>query len=192
MRGPWKCRSDRRAIQSGKPRVSLDCEPPPQRPRVPVAPSLAAARLPPDKARGEGGAGARGGQEAGLSVGRRRGGRCAGTCTRSERGASPALSRAFDGGAGGRCRWASQTASDGVVWPLRDTRSSLGYCSLGRMWKRVFCFTVRVKVDGLLSMVVQAVSLFPWTHVDKTHGSWMCTSTYVSSPQISFRKCCFC
>lgn len=98
-RGPWECRPDRRAIQSGKPRVSLHCEPPPPppRPRVPVAPKLAAGRLPPEKALGGRARGA--GQEAGLSVGRRCGGRRAGvppapggwrwgmragTCTRRE------------------------------------------------------------------------------------------------------------
>lgn len=111
-RGPWECRPDRRAIQFGKPRISLDCEPtPPPRPRVPVAPNRAAGRLPPEKALAGRARGA--GQEAGLSVGRRRGGRRAGvplapggwrwgmragTCTRSERGASPALSRAFNHG----------------------------------------------------------------------------------------------
>lgn len=111
-RGPWECRPDRRAIQSGKPRVSLDCEPPPPpRPRVPVALSLAAGRLSPEKARGGRARGA--GQEAGLSVGRRCGGRRAGGPTGSGRlalgdargnlhaqreGASPALSRAFDHG----------------------------------------------------------------------------------------------
>lgn len=37
------------------------------------------------------------------------------------------------------------------------------------MWKRVFCFRVRVKADGLLGILVNEVS-FPWTDVD-THAS---------------------
>lgn len=59
-------------------------------------------------------------------------------------------------------------------------------CYLRLIWKGVFWFTVHVKIDGFLRIVVNEISLF--LKCIGTHASCICTNKYVSSVQGSFRK----